>query len=93
MAEDLLRHEKPYFYKAKYDMESLFYSFLDSSDLHYTNSFLKSCVEITADNIDPDFNNCKFADLRKARLDVLRASKEPTNFSNSKFVNLFFSLY
>ena len=90
MAEDLLRHEKPYFYKAKYDMESLFYSFLDSSDLHYTNSFLKSCV---INNIDPDFNDSIFADLRKARLDVLRASKEPTNFSNSKFVNLFFSLY
>lgn len=91
MAEDLLHGDKDKFfkYKCKYDMESLFYSFLDCADRHYSSSFLRSCIEIDSNHIVPNFNERTFAAARKNRLNELRASNDPSHFQNSKFVELF----
>jgi serine/threonine protein kinase len=93
MAEDVLRQNGPYIYKSKYDMESLFYSFLDCSDVHYSRSFLSSCINIDFDSNDANFNEQTFADSRKTRLADLKASKDPFHFKYPKFVDLFFELF
>lgn len=47
----------------KYDLESLFYSFIDCADRHYSNSFLKSCIDIDILNgIDIDSLLCIMID-------------------------------
>jgi hypothetical protein len=93
MAEDILRKKGTYIYKCKYDMESLFYSFLDCADAHFSKSFFSSCIDIDFDSSDPKFNDQIFADSRKTRLADLRASKDPSHFKYSKFVDLFFQLF
>lgn len=92
MAQDLLCG-KSAFYKRKYDVESLIYSFLDCVDLHYCNSFLKPNAEDDLQDFDKNSTEGSYSFIREKHLSNLRSTMKSDHFSDSRFIELFFKFF